>query len=81
MHVSDGRVHMTVALVYASSDTVVWGKSLDRDLSQVEALQHEVAKAIAKEICEREAIKAMIVGSIAKLGSHYVLTLEAINAH
>jgi len=56
VHVSDGRVHMTVALVYASSDTVVWGKSLDRDLSQVEALQHEVAKAIAKEICESEGI-------------------------
>jgi len=54
VHVSDGRVHMTVAMVYARTDTVVWGKSLDRDLSQVEALQHEVAESIAKEICEPE---------------------------
>ena len=38
-------------------------------------------KDIAKEICERQGIKAMIVGSIASLGSHYVVTLEAINAH
>jgi serine/threonine protein kinase/tetratricopeptide (TPR) repeat protein len=40
-----------------------------------------ITKDIAKEICERQGIKAMIVGSIANLGTHYVLTLEAINAH
>src|ERR1051325_5289633 len=40
-----------------------------------------VTKDIAKQICERQGIKAMIVGSIANLGSHYVVTLEAINAH
>ncbi|HYW71974.1 MAG TPA: protein kinase [Pyrinomonadaceae bacterium] len=40
-----------------------------------------VTRDVAKEICERQGIKAMIVGSIANLGSHYVVTLEAINAH
>jgi serine/threonine protein kinase/tetratricopeptide (TPR) repeat protein len=35
---------------------------------------------VAREICERQGIKAMIVGSIAELGSHYVVTLEALNA-
>src|SRR5439155_21568918 len=40
-----------------------------------------LTKDIAKEICERQGIKAMIVGSIASLGSQYVVTLEAINAH
>jgi len=40
-----------------------------------------ITKEVAKEICERQGIKAMIVGSIASLGSHYVVTLEAINAH
>jgi serine/threonine protein kinase/tetratricopeptide (TPR) repeat protein len=39
-----------------------------------------VTRDIAKEICQRNGIKAMILGSIAGLGSHYVLTLEAINA-
>lgn len=40
-----------------------------------------VTKDVAKEIAERQGIKAMIVGSIANLGSHYIITLEAINAH
>ena len=39
-----------------------------------------ITKDIAKEICERQGIKAMIIGSIANLGSHYVVTLEAVSA-
>jgi tetratricopeptide (TPR) repeat protein len=35
---------------------------------------------VAREICQREAIKAMLTGSIASLGSHYVITLNAVNA-
>ena len=35
---------------------------------------------IAKEICQRQRAKAMLTGSIASLGSHYVITVEAINA-
>ena len=38
-----------------------------------------VTAEIAREICERQNIKALIAGSIAPLGSHYVITLEAIN--
>jgi eukaryotic-like serine/threonine-protein kinase len=38
-----------------------------------------VTANIAQEICLREGIKALIVGSIAPLGSHYVITVEAIN--
>src|SRR6266567_3863138 len=40
-----------------------------------------ITKDVAKEICERQGLKAMILGSIAGLGSHYVVTLEAVNAH
>jgi serine/threonine protein kinase/Flp pilus assembly protein TadD len=39
-----------------------------------------VTRALAREICERHAITAMLVGSIAPLGSNYVVTLEAISA-
>ncbi len=39
-----------------------------------------VTAAVGREICEREGIKAMLTGSIAALGSHYVITLEAVNA-
>jgi eukaryotic-like serine/threonine-protein kinase len=39
-----------------------------------------VTKDVAREICERQGLKAMLAGSIASLGSHYVVTLEALNA-
>jgi serine/threonine protein kinase/tetratricopeptide (TPR) repeat protein len=38
-----------------------------------------VTPEIGREICERQGLKALIVGSIAPLGSHYVITLEALN--
>ncbi|MFN2532856.1 MAG: protein kinase [Pyrinomonadaceae bacterium] len=40
-----------------------------------------ITRDVAKEICERQGIKALLTGSIASLGSHYVITLEAINGH
>jgi serine/threonine protein kinase/tetratricopeptide (TPR) repeat protein len=39
-----------------------------------------ITKDIGREICERQGIKALLSGSIAGLGSHYVITLEALNA-
>src|SRR5579863_8278285 len=39
-----------------------------------------VTRELAKEICLRENAKAVIGGSIANLGSDYVITLEATNA-
>ncbi|HXI73983.1 MAG TPA: serine/threonine-protein kinase, partial [Pyrinomonadaceae bacterium] len=44
------------------------------------APNERITKDVAKEICARQGIKAMIIGSIAGLGSHYIVTLEAINA-
>ena len=34
---------------------------------------------IAREICQRQGIKAMLTGTIASLGNHYVITLNALN--
>src|SRR5215467_6702886 len=34
---------------------------------------------VAREICLREGIKAMLTGSISGLGSHYVIDLNAVN--
>ena len=39
-----------------------------------------VTTEVAREICQRQGLKAMIAGSIASLGSQYVITLEATNA-
>ncbi|HET6852361.1 MAG TPA: protein kinase [Pyrinomonadaceae bacterium] len=38
-----------------------------------------ITRDVGREICERQGIKAMLTGSIASLGSHYVITLEATN--
>jgi tetratricopeptide (TPR) repeat protein/predicted Ser/Thr protein kinase len=35
--------------------------------------------ALAREVCERQGVKAMLGGSIARLGQMYVLTLEAVD--
>ena len=36
-----------------------------------------VTRDVAREICQREGLKAMLAGSIASLGTQYVITLEA----
>jgi eukaryotic-like serine/threonine-protein kinase len=35
---------------------------------------------VGREVCQRQGIKAMMTGQIAGLGSHYVITLNAVNA-
>jgi serine/threonine protein kinase/tetratricopeptide (TPR) repeat protein len=35
---------------------------------------------VAREICLRDGVKAMLTGSISALGSHYVIDLNAVNA-
>jgi len=34
---------------------------------------------VAREICQRQGIKALLTGTIASLGNHYVVTLTAVN--
>ena len=43
------------------------------------ASSERITSEIGREICEREGIRAMITGSIASLGSHYVVQLKAVN--
>ena len=38
-----------------------------------------VTSDVAREICVREGVKAMLTGSISALGSHYVIDLNAVN--
>ena len=44
------RVHVRTQLIHAATDTHVWAESFDRDLSDVSALQNELARAIAKQV-------------------------------
>jgi tetratricopeptide (TPR) repeat protein len=43
------------------------------------AYEH-VTGAVAREICQRNGLKALVSGTIAKLGQHYVVTLDAVSA-
>jgi TolB-like protein/DNA-binding winged helix-turn-helix (wHTH) protein len=47
---SGSRVHMTAQLIDAASDTHVWAESFDRDLSDIGALQAELAQTIAQQV-------------------------------
>jgi len=38
-----------------------------------------ITNDIAREICQREAVRAMLTGTIASFGNHYVITLNALN--
>ncbi len=39
-----------------------------------------ITSEVGREICQRDGIKALLTGSIASVGSQYVITLEAVNA-
>ena len=39
-----------------------------------------ITEVVGREVCQRLGVKALMVGSIASLGSRYVITLRAINA-
>jgi tetratricopeptide (TPR) repeat protein len=41
--------------------------------------EEKLTKAAAREVCQREGVKAMLSGSIASLGSQYVIALDAAN--
>jgi eukaryotic-like serine/threonine-protein kinase len=38
-----------------------------------------ISNDVAREICQRQGIKALLTGSIAGLGNHYVITLAALS--
>jgi tetratricopeptide (TPR) repeat protein/predicted Ser/Thr protein kinase len=38
-----------------------------------------VSESVAREVCQRLGVKALLAGSIASLGSHYVIGLDAVN--
>jgi serine/threonine protein kinase/tetratricopeptide (TPR) repeat protein len=42
--------------------------------------EERITSDVGREICQRVGVKAMLTGSIANLGSHYVITLGAVNA-
>ena len=48
-----GRVRISAQVIRASTDTHLWAKEFDRDITDVLALEADVARAIAEEIKAR----------------------------
>jgi len=46
----DGKVHMTLQLIHAPTDTHIWADSYDRSNNDVAALPNEAAEAIARRL-------------------------------
>jgi tetratricopeptide (TPR) repeat protein len=41
--------------------------------------QERLTETVAREVCQRQNVKAMLAGSVASLGSEYLITLSALN--
>ena len=72
---------LTVALEQSPYLNVFPEQKVQRTLKLMsKASEERITSEIGREICQRNAIKAMLSGSISSLGSEYVLTLTATNA-
>jgi len=81
--VFDGTLKKAVAVDLGQSPylNVVSDQKVRRTLQFMGRSPDErITSEVGREICQRDAIKAMLTGSIASLGSQYILTLEAVNA-
>ncbi|HXG64331.1 MAG TPA: protein kinase [Blastocatellia bacterium] len=43
--------------------------------------EERLTTAVAREVCQRQGLKALLTGAISSLGNHYVISLEAMNAY
>ncbi len=43
-------------------------------------LDKPITATIAREVCQRQGLKAFVTGAIAPIGSHYVITLTAVDS-
>jgi serine/threonine protein kinase/tetratricopeptide (TPR) repeat protein len=81
--VFDGTLKLALAVQLGQSPFLnIFGDDRLREALRFmnRSLDEPVTRDVGREICLRHGLKAMLVGSIATLGSHYVITLEAINA-
>ena len=75
------KVALAVALEQSPFLKVYPDERVQETLRLMERRPEErVTRAIAREIAQRDQLKALIAGSITGLGTHYVLSLEAVNA-
>jgi serine/threonine protein kinase/Flp pilus assembly protein TadD len=81
--VFDGTLKMALAVTLEQSPFLdIFAEARVRQTLRLmgRSPEERVTRELGREICQRQGLKAYIAGTIASLGSVYVLTLEAINA-
>jgi tetratricopeptide (TPR) repeat protein len=81
--VFDGALKQGLAVTLGQSPFLdIFPEARVRETLQLmqRAPDERVTEAVAREICQRQGLKAFLSGSIATLGSHYVIMLKAVNA-
>ena len=81
--VFDGALKKALAVDLQQSPflNVVSEQQVQKTLKYMGRAPDQVITAdVGREICQRDGIKAMLTGSIARVGNQYLVTLEAINA-
>jgi eukaryotic-like serine/threonine-protein kinase len=81
--VFDGALKQGLAVTLGQSPFLdIFPEARVRETLQLMQRQpnERVSEAVAREICQRQGLKAFLSGSIAQLGSHYVIMLKAVNA-
>src|SRR5262249_50435979 len=74
------KVALAVALEQSTFLKVFPDDSIRETLRLMQRSPDErVTRQLARDLARREQLKALVAGSIGKLGSHYVLALEAVN--
>jgi eukaryotic-like serine/threonine-protein kinase len=75
------KVALAVALEQSTFLKVFPDDSVRETLGLMQRSPDErVTRQLAREIARREQLKALVAGSIGKLGNNYVIALEAVNA-
>jgi Flp pilus assembly protein TadD len=81
--VFDGALKVALAVALEQSPFLkVFPDNRIRDTLRLmqRAPNERLTTETAREVARREQLKALVAGSIARLGSHYVIAVEAINA-
>ncbi|MGE3510165.1 MAG: tetratricopeptide repeat protein, partial [Vicinamibacterales bacterium] len=81
--VFDGTLKVALAVALEQSPFLrVFPEDRTRETLRLmgRSVDTRLTPAVAREIALREQLKALVSGSIARLGSHFVLAVEAINA-
>ncbi|MBV9209774.1 MAG: protein kinase [Acidobacteria bacterium] len=81
--VFDGTLKMALAVTLEQSPFLdIFAEARVRQTLRLmgRSPEERVTRELGREICQRQGLKAYIAGTIASLGSVYVLTLEAVNA-